>query len=216
MILFKDRKDAGQKLALKLTKYKNLSNTIVLGLPRGGVVIAAEISKSLKLPLDIIVIRKMGAPFNPELAIGAVDDEGHRILNDAVIEDLNIDSSYVENESATEKEKALSQMKQFRGNSPALHLKHKTVLLADDGLATGATMKAALFSAKKKGASKIVVAVPVAAIESLKKIEKEVDEIIYIEAPFHFGAVGSFYENFDQTSDEEVIELLHCQNKFNN
>lgn len=207
-IMFKDRYEAGKKLASQLKKYKRLRDTVVLGLPRGGVVVASQIAHELKLPLDILVIRKIGAPFSPELAIGAIDDEGHETLNENVIQSLQIDEIYVKEESTKQQDRAIAQLKLFRGDKPTLDLNNKTVILVDDGLATGATMKAAIFSARSKGAKKIVVAVPVAAPDSLDKIQKETDEVFYVDAPFHFAAVGSFYENFEQTTDEEVIELL--------
>lgn len=206
--MFKDRKDAGKRLASQLKKYKRVKDTMVLGLPRGGVVVAAEIARDLKLPLDVLVIRKIGAPLSQELAIGATDDAGHRILNESVIESLQIPQGYVEEESAKQKERAMHQLQKFRGDKPPLDLKDKTAILVDDGLATGATMKAAIFSARSKGAKKVVVAVPVGAPDSLENIQKETDEIFYVEAPVYFAAVGSFYENFEQTTDDEVITLL--------
>lgn len=207
-MIFKDRKDAGQKLAQKLLAYRNQKNVWVLGLPRGGVVVAAEVAQVLSLPLDIIVTRKIGAPHNPELAIGAIDDKGHAIYNEELLVDLGVSPKYQKEEAAKEQKEAEHRLKLYRKNRPPLDLKNKTVILVDDGLATGATMRAAVYSAKAKGAQKSVVAVPVAAPSSLERLREEADELIYCDAPLFFGAVSNFYEHFDQTTDEEVIALL--------
>ncbi len=206
-MIFKDRDEAGKKLAQKLLAYQDKENTLILGLPRGGVVVAAEVAKVLHVPLDIIVTRKLGAPGNSEFAIGAVDDKGHAIFNEEA-QDLGISEAYKKEILEKKKKEAEHQLKLYRKNRPPLDLKDKTVILVDDGLATGATMRAAVYSAKAKGAQKVIVAVPVAAPSSLEKLREEADELIYCDAPFFFGAVSSFYESFDQTTDEEVIELL--------
>lgn len=208
MTLFRDRKDAGQKLAHKLLSYRGKKNTWVLGLPRGGVVVAAEVAKVLSLPLDIIVTRKIGAPHNPELAIGAIDEKGHAIYNEELLEDLGVSQEYQKEEGAKEQKEAEHRLKIYRKNRPFLDLKNKTVILVDDGLATGATMRAAVYSAKAKGAQKVIVAIPVAALSSLEKLKEEANDIIYCDAPDSFGAVSGFYDHFDQTTDEEVMELL--------
>lgn len=207
-MIFHDRQEAGKKLSLALLKYKNDKNTIILGLPRGGVVVAAEVAKALDLPLDIIVIRKMGAPMNSELAIGATDELGHTVLNEEIIESLEISENYLKEVKQKEQKMAEDRLNRYRGNRPPLSLKGKTAVLIDDGLATGATMRAAIHSVKEKKAKKVIVAVPVAPPETVEKLRKEADEIICLDMPVFFGAVGAFYEIFDQTSDEEVIELL--------
>lgn len=211
---FHDRQEAGKKLSLALLKYKNNQNTVVLGLPRGGVVVAAEVAKALGLPLDIIVIRKMGAPMNSELAIGATDELGHTVLNEEIIESLEISENYLKEVKQKEQKIAEDRLNRYRGNKVPLSLKGKVAILIDDGLATGATMKAAIHSAKGKKAKKVIVAVPVAPAETIEKLRKEADEIICLDMPVFFGAVGAFYEIFDQTSDEEVIELLKEQIRF--
>jgi len=207
-MIFKDRQDAGKKLAQKLLAYQDEKNTLVLGLPRGGVVVAKEVAEVLHVPLDIIVTRKMGAPDNPEFAIGAVDEKGHAVFNEEALEDLGISEEYKKEILEKEKKEAHHRLKLYRKNRPPLELKDKIVILVDDGLATGATMRAAVYSAKAKKAKKVIVAVPVAAPSSLEKLRGESDELICLDAPYFFGAVSSFYEHFDQTMDEEVTQLL--------
>ena len=205
---FKDRQDAGQQLAAKLSKYKNKADVIVIGLPRGGVVTAAEVAKELKVPLDIIVPRKIGAPGNPEFAIGAITEDGEGIINQDTVAMYGIPQDYIDSTIAEEKKEAERRLKSYRGDRLPLKLEGKTVLLVDDGVATGSTMRAAVASAKAKKAKKVVVAIPVIAADTVSTIEAESDEVIYVDAPEWFGAVGRFYEEFDQTEDEEVIEIL--------
>lgn len=207
-MIFRDRKDAGEKLAEKLDKYKGKSDVVVLGLPRGGVVTANEVAKRLDLPLDIIVPRKIGAPGNPELAIGAITESGEGIFDEEIMKYVGADQEYIEKTMEEEKKEAQRRLKVYRGSKPPVDLKGKTVILVDDGIATGSTMRAAIASVKAKEAGKIVVAVPVLARDTVKKIEKEVDELIYVGAPLFFGAVGAFYQIFDQTEDEEVVEIM--------
>jgi predicted phosphoribosyltransferase len=206
-MIFHDRHEAGQKLSQALIKYRGNKKAIVLGLPRGGVVVAAEVSQALHLALDVVIIRKMGAPMNPELAIGATDELGHTVLNEEIIESLGVTETYLKEVKDKEQKIAQGRLNQYRGNKAPLSLKGKVALLIDDGLATGATMKAAIHSAKSRHAKKIIVAVPVAPAETIEKLRKEADEIVCLDIPAFFGAVGAFYEIFDQTSDEEVIEL---------
>lgn len=207
-MIFKDRRDAGRKLTKKLLSFKNKPNTIVIGLPRGGVITAHIIAKALKLPLDIIVVRKIGATFESELAIGALTEECEPILDQQLIESLNIKNSYIKEQIILEKKEAERRYKLYRGNRLPLDLKNKTAILTDDGIATGATMRAAIVSAKAKGASKIIVAVPVIASDIVDTVGGEVDELIYLDAPLLFDAVGAFYEEFEQTTDKEVIEIM--------
>lgn len=207
-MIFYNRHEAGQKLSSVLLKYKGLKNTIILGLPRGGVIVAHEVAQALGLPLDIIVTRKIGAPMNPELAIGATDELGHAVLNQEIIESLGVSEEYIEQEKSKEQAVAKERLLRYHKNRVPLSLKGKGVLLIDDGLATGATMFAAIHSAKSKMAKKVVVAIPVAPRETIEKMKKEVDEIVCLHVPVSFGAVSAFYQIFDQTTDEEVIELL--------
>jgi len=195
-------------LAAALKKFNNSPNTIILALPRGGVIVGYEVAKILNLPLDIVVPRKIGAPANPEFAIGAITETGVGIFEEMAIGAYGITESYLQNEIKKEKAEAERRLKLYRGTRAPLDLKNKTVIIVDDGLATGLTMRAAVKTVKILGAAKIIVAIPVTSPEAAELVKKEVDEIIYLEAPAFFGAVGSFYEEFGQTTDEEVIELL--------
>lgn len=206
-MLFKDRKQAGQKLAEALSQYKGAKKTVVLGLPRGGVVVAFEVAQALHLPLDVIVPRKIGAPHNPELAIGALAGE-IVLLNKEIISYLNIPRSHIDQTIAREKKEAMRRLALFRKGKKEQDFKGWTVLLIDDGIATGATMRASIAALKKMGAAKIVVAIPVGPPDTIAALKEEVDEIICLYTPSSFAAVGQFYDLFPQTSDEEVIQLL--------
>lgn len=207
-MIFRNRRHGGQQLVPLLKKYESQKDTIVLGLPRGGVITAEEVALGLKLPLDIISPRKIGAPENPEFAIGAVDETGQAFFNEEAISLLGISESYLKASIEREKTKAEYRLKTYREGRPPLDLKNKTVILVDDGLATGATMKAAVLSAKAKGARVVVVAVPVAPLESIEELKAMADEVVCLSIPRVFFAVGQFYESFDQTEDEEVISIL--------
>ncbi|MBS0648058.1 MAG: phosphoribosyltransferase [Verrucomicrobia bacterium] len=207
-MLFKDRFEAGLKLAEKLEKYRDPSQTVVVGLARGGVVVAYALAQALNLPLDVVVIRKIGAPLQDELAIGAIDEEGQGFFNDGIIQALNISPSYLQEEIEKQKKVAQQRAALYRQGGKKTDVKGKTVLVVDDGIATGASMKAALYALKQKGAKKTILAVPVAPAEALKKFSKMVDETVCLYTPAVFRAVGQFYRKFDQTSDEEVIKLL--------
>lgn len=209
--MFKNRVEAGQKLAEALKKFNNSPNTVILALPRGGVVVGYEVAKILNLPLDIVVPRKIGAPGDPEFAVGAITETGEMILNEEV---FGISEDYLKNEAEKEKQEAGRRLKLYRGSRPPLNLKNKAVILVDDGLATGLTMRAAIASVKKMKAKKIIVAVPVIPPDAVELIKKEADEIIYLGAPLLFGAVGAFYKEFGQTTDEEVIDLLKKSEEF--
>jgi putative phosphoribosyl transferase len=213
IMIFLNRSKAGQDLAEKLLKYKTNPEAIVLGLPRGGVVTAYEIALALGLPLDVICARKVGAPRNMELAIGAVTEYGGSYFNEDLILRLGISETYLKQTIETERLEANRRAKAYRKNLPKIDLKNKIVILADDGIATGATMKASIKSAYSLGASKVVVAIPVAPPESIAEIEQEVDDVVVLFAPFEFYAVGEFYKDFSQTSDEEVIKLLSSIHK---
>ncbi len=207
-MVFEDRKSAGRQLAEELSEYRNNRNAIVLGLPRGGVVVAYEIAKALNLPLDIIVPRKIGAPGNPEFAIGAIAEGGEGVFDQETISSYRISQEYIEKEVEKEKKEAERRLKLYRGNRPPLNLEKKTAILVDDGIATGATMEAAIQSIKSKGVEGIIVAAPTSAKDSLERIKAGVDKVICLDAPAFFGAVGAFYKSFPQTTDEEVIELM--------
>ena len=204
----RDRHDAGQRLATKLKKYKN-TNAVVLALPRGGVVVGYEIARALSLPLDIIATRKIGHPSNPEYAIGAVDANGTAVFNEAEI--VQIDKRWLEKEIQEQKNEAGRRTKAYRKGKKQLKLGEKTIVIVDDGIATGFTMRLAVKAAKKEKPEKIIVAVPVAPPESVEEIKNEgADEVILLEPPEEFrGAVGAHYQEFEQVEDEEVIRLLN-------
>lgn len=208
IMLFHNRKDAGRRLAILLEKYKNREDAIVLGLPRGGVVVAAEVAHALELPLDIVVPRKIGAPSNSEFAIGAITLDGEPVFDDEIIELYDISQEYLDAAVEKEKEEAKRRLKAYRVDRPPLKLQNKTVILVDDGVATGATMRAAINSVKALGAREIVAAVPVGSAQTLELIRREVDKVVFLNDNLYFGAVGASYDEFEQTSDEEVNRLL--------
>lgn len=213
-MIFKDRRDAGRELADVLKKFKGAKDVIILALPRGGVAVAFEVANKLNLPLDLITPRKIGAPGNPEFAIGAISEEGEGIFDEEAVAMTGAGKDYINKEIFKEKAEAKRRLKIYRGELSPLQLSGKTALIIDDGIATGLTMRAAIQSAKKRGAARVIVAAPVAASDSLELIKKEADEVICLDEPVFFGAVGAFYENFGQTEDEEVIELMEKAESF--
>ncbi len=213
-MLFKDRIQAGQELAKKLLKYKD-KDIIILAIPRGGVVIAYEIAKALNSPLDLIIPRKIGAPYQPELAIGAVTQDGTIILNEDIVNYLPIPNGYIEAEAEKQKLEIERRLIKYRGNAIEPNVENKIVIIVDDGIATGATMLAAIASIRKKNPLEIVVAIPVAPAETLKKIKEYADEIVCLYTPEPFFAIGQFYEKFEQLEDEEVIEILNKSKEVN-
>lgn len=204
--MFRNRVEAGQELVEKLAAYGGKKDVVILALPRGGVVVGAEVAKALEAPLDIVVPRKIGAPGNPEYAVGALTETGEAIFNED--ERQRVDSKWLEAEMVKEKKEAERRLKTYRGDRPSPDLTGKTVIIVDDGIATGLTMRAAISSVRARQPSKIIVAVPVAARDSVEMIKREVDEVVVLDLPFFFGAVGAFYELFPQVDDEEVIKLL--------
>lgn len=213
-MFFKDRIQAGKKLTERLLKYKN-ENVIVLAIPRGGVVVAYEIAKTLNAPLDLIIPRKIGAPYQPELAIGAVTQDGTIILNEEIVNYLSIPEEYIKAEAERQKKEIERRLIKYRGNAIEPNVENKIVIIVDDGIATGATMIAAIASIRKKKPLKIIVAIPVAPPESLEKIKKYADEIVCLYTPEPFFAIGQFYEKFEQLEDEEVINLLNKSQRIN-
>ena len=207
--MFIDRFDAGKKLAERLNKYKGDKNAEVLALPRGGVQTGYEVAIALGLPLDITCPRKIGAPYNPEFAIGAITETGEGILHEEVIKSLQIPQDYIQKTIAEETAVAKKRLDLYRLGRPKRLIKGKTILIVDDGLATGATMQAAIASVKKEGAAKIVLAVPVSPVHTLREFEGKVDEIVCLSTPPGFYAVGQFYFDFAPVTDREVIKILH-------
>jgi len=203
-----NREDAGRVLAQALSDYAKLPNILVLALPRGGVPVAYEIALALKIPLDVYVVRKLGVPGHEELAMGAIAMDGSMVLNDGVIRDLRISPEAIKRVTQAEKMELERRVQLFRGNQPQPEIKNKIIILVDDGIATGATMRAAIAAIRKSQPEKIILAVPVAEKVTCEKMSELVDEMICPLKPVYFNAVGAWYENFEQTSSEEVCELL--------
>jgi len=205
--LFRDRRDAGRALAARLERYRG-SDTLVLGLPRGGVVVAAEVARRLGAELDVVVARKLGAPISPEVAIGAVTASGERVLNEELIRELDVSEAYLRGVTALEEREARRREAWLRGNRPPPRIAGRSVIAVDDGLATGATLRAALRSVRKQSPARLVVAVPVGSRQACEALRAEADEVVCLYAPASFSAVGSYYLRFEQTSDDEVRRLL--------
>lgn len=208
MAEFRDRKQAGQELAHELSGYAARDDVVVLGLPRGGVPVAFEVAKALKAPLDVFVVRKLGVPHNPELAMGAIASGGVRVMNEGVVRRMGISDEDVERVRDEEREKLEERERIYRGARPGVDLEEQTVLLVDDGLATGATMRAAVSAVRESDPAEIVVAVPAAPTETCAAFEDVVDEVVCVATPRPFFGVGGAYEVFSQTTNEEVRELL--------
>jgi predicted phosphoribosyltransferase len=205
---FRDRREAGRLLAEELAFLKGREGLIVLAIPRGGVVVGYEVARALGAPLDVYVTRKIGAPGNPELAIGAVASDGTVVLDEEAIQRLGVSASYIEEERAYEQGEIERRLSRYRGERPALELGGRTVILTDDGIATGATTLAAIRALREAGLARLILAVPVAPQSTVERMREEVDQLICLHAPRLFWAVGQFYLAFDQTSDGEVVELL--------
>ncbi len=205
--LFEDRSDAGRKLAGKLERYRE-ENPVILALPRGGAPVGYEVSRVLGAPLDICISRKLGAPGQPELGIGAVAQEGARVLNDRLISQLGIPEGYVERITAIESREVERRQRRLRGKRSPMDVRGKTVILVDDGLATGVTARAAIRSIREQGPRRLVLAVPVCAAQTVEEIYPEVDDLVSLAIPIELIAVGIWYENFEQVSDETVVEIL--------
>jgi predicted phosphoribosyltransferase len=206
--LFRNRSEAGRLLAAKLAKYADKPDVIVLALPRGGVPVGYEVAHALHAPLDVFVVRKLGIPGHEELAMGAVATGGVRVLNDQVVRGLGIPNSVIEAVANWELEELQRRERLYRGNRLPPDVRGKTVILVDDGLATGSTMLAAVQALRKLGPARIVVAVPVASGDTCQILEEYVDEVVCAATPEPFYAVGLWYRDFSQTTDEEVRELL--------
>ena len=204
--MFKDREEAGRKLAEALEKYKGLKNAVVVALPRGGVVLGRIVADALGAPLDLVVPRKIGAPFNEEYAIGALAESGEAVWNEE--ERARCDAEALRTIVAKERQEAGRRLSVYRKGLPPRDLKGKTVILVDDGVATGYTMRAAINTVKAGKPEKIVVAVPVGPKDTLGELKREADEVVILHTPVLFFAIGGFYEAFPQVEDEAVIELM--------
>lgn len=207
-MLFRDRTEAGQKLGQKLKAYANRPDVLVLGLPRGGVPVAFEVAKELNAPLDVFLVRKLGVPGHEELAMGAIASGGVCILKEEMVKSLHLSSEAIAKVTTKEQQELERREQVYRGDRPPLVLSDRTIILVDDGLATGATMHAAAVAIRQQDPKTIVAAVPVSAPETCDKYQVEVDEIICAETPTPFLAVGLWYKRFGQTTDAEVRDLL--------
>jgi predicted phosphoribosyltransferase len=205
---YPDRYEAGKILATELKSYAKRSDVIVLALPRGGVPVAYEIAKTLSLPLDVFIVRKLGVPGHEELAMGAIASGGVTVFNDEVLRDLPISKSMVDQVIQSESEELNQREIKYRGKRPFPDFTNKTIILVDDGIATGATMKAAIKALRQQKPASIIVAVPVAEYSTCQEIGNLVEKIVCPLKPHDFYAVGAWYENFSQTEDQEVYQLL--------
>jgi putative phosphoribosyl transferase len=210
---FHDRREAGQLLARQLADYKDRDDVVVLALPRGGVPVASEIARELNAPLDVFVVRKLGVPWQPELAMGAIAGRGTEVLNGAVVTAYNIQPHVIRTVADRERVELQRRLQEYRGNRPLLQVHDRVVVLVDDGLATGSTMRAAVQALRQDRPKTVIVAVPVAAVETCRALQADVDAIFCLRTPPNFSAVGYWYEDFSQISDDEVRELLshHAQ-----
>ena len=205
--MFRDRTEAGEQLA-ELLKREDVTADIVLAIPRGGLPIGRAVADELRVALDIIVSKKIGAPGNPELAVGSAASDGSIWLNDDLIERLGLDPDRIRREGKSVAESAREKAERYRGSRQSPNLEGKAVLIVDDGVATGATMIACVRLARQAGAARVVVAVPVGPPDTVENLRSEADEVFSLQTPTHFGAVGQFFDSFRQVSDEEAIELL--------
>jgi predicted phosphoribosyltransferase len=205
---FRDRADAGRRLGAALRRYADRGDVLVLALPRGGVPVAAEVAQALHAPLDVFLVRKLGVPGHEELAMGAIASGGVRVLNDEVVSLLAIGPEVIERAAQAEQAELRRRERAYRDDRPPPDVRGKTVILVDDGLATGSTMRAAAEALRRLGPARIVVAVPTAAKETCDQFRDVVDEVVCVITPEPFHAVGLWYEDFEQTTDEEVRDLL--------
>jgi putative phosphoribosyl transferase len=208
MMRFRDRREAGQLLAEELDFLKDKEEVVVLGIPRGGVVVAYEVAQAIGAPLDVYITRKIGAPHNPELAIGAVASDGRTVLDHDLVRQLGVPNDYVEEETERQRREIERRAREYRGDRPPLDLAGKTVVVVDDGVATGATTMATLRALQKQEPKELILAIPVGPPNTVKQLGEEADRVICLSTPRLFWAVGAFYAVFDQTQDEEVKRLL--------
>lgn len=208
LVRYRDRVEAGRLLAGRLARYAGRDDVVVLALPRGGVPVGFEVARSLRAPLDVFLVRKLGAPGREELAMGAIATGGVRLLNRTVVEGLGITPEEIERVAASELDELQRREQEYHGDRDPAAVAGKVAILIDDGLATGSTMRSAIIALRKLGPSAIVVAVPIASAETCSDLSDEVDEIVCAQTPEPFYAVGMWYEDFTQTTDAEVRDLL--------
>jgi predicted phosphoribosyltransferase len=207
-MIYANRTEAGRELARRLAHYASRPEVIVLALPRGGVPVAFEVAQALRAPLDVFIVRKLGVPGREELAMGAIATGGVRVVNDEVVRHLGLSDATIDAVAATETRELQRRERAYRGARPAPDVRGRTIILVDDGLATGSTMRAAAAALRRQHPARLVVAVPVAATDTCDALRAEVDEIVCGETPEPFLGVGRWYRDFSQTTDEEVHRLL--------
>ncbi len=207
-MLFQDRAEAGRELASRLREFAHRPDVLVLALPRGGVPVGYEVARALHVPLDVFMVRKLGVPWQPELAMGAIASGGTLVLNPEVVRGIGIPSAEFEQVAAHERQELEQREQRYRGQRPPLDVKGRTVILVDDGLATGSSMRAAARALRERGPARVVIAVPLAASVTCLDLRSEGHEVVCAYTPEPFLAVGQWYREFSQTSDEEVRELL--------
>ena len=205
---FADRVEAGQVLAARLAAYRDRDDVLVLGLPRGGVPVASEVARALKVPFDVFVVRKLGVPGHEELAMGAIASGGVRQINHDVVDALGIPANVIDAVAAREQRELERREHAYRGQRPPLALVNKTIILVDDGLATGSTMRAAIMAARQQQPARVIVAAPVGAVSACADLATEADDVVCVRTPEPFVAVGMWYRDFTPTSDHEVRSLL--------
>jgi predicted phosphoribosyltransferase len=208
---FRDRADAGRQLAASLVEYADRPDVVVLALPRGGVPVAHEVATRLKTPLDIFLVRKLGVPGHPELAMGAIAAGGGEVVSHDLVADLGIPATTVQEVAVRERLELERRDRLFRGGRPPLAVRGHTVILIDDGLATGSTMEAAIIALRGMEPSALVVAVPVGAREACDRLRRLADRLVCLDTPVPFSAVGQWYDDFSQTTDEDVARLLAAE-----
>jgi putative phosphoribosyl transferase len=206
--MFRNRSEAGNRLGTRLDRYKDRDDVVVLALPRGGVVTGYEIARMIGAPLDVLIVRKIGFPYQPELAAGAVAETGSVVLNRDIMAMGGLSEEALKPEIDRQKEEIARRIVLYRAGRKLSNLRGKTVILVDDGVATGATMKAAIAALKQENPAKLIVALPVAPPETVEVLRTMVDELICLETPLYFMAVGAHYSDFTQVTDEEVVKLL--------
>jgi len=206
--MFKDRREAGIRLSARLLQYKDRLDVLVLALPRGGVVTACEIARALHVPLDVVIVRKLGFPGRPELAVGAVAETGVVVVNEDIVAAGRVSGDFLKREIERQKDEIARRVAAYRAGKGLPDLESMTVILVDDGVATGATIKAAITALRNEKVAKLVVALPVGPPETIETLQNLVDELICLETPFGFMAVGVHYSDFTQVSDSEVVDLL--------
>jgi putative phosphoribosyl transferase len=207
--VFEDRVDAGRQLAARLTHYAGRTDVVVLALPRGGLPVGFEVAKALHAPLDVMIVRKLGTPGQPELAMGAIASGGVRVVNDEVVRELGISREQLDEVAAEEQLEVERRERLYRAGRPPLEIAGRTAILVDDGIATGSTMRAAIQALRAQKPARLVVAAPTAAPATCEQIRKQVDELVCLTTPEPFFAIGFFYRDFPQLSDDAVREILH-------